>query len=129
MVSKSEFARHLRQVADGRDTGFFTIVTDSRRSVLLRLSAGQITSSHCRGRDIEEAIAVLAASRDVRYSFATSAAEDKPELVDIDTFLRRIDAFVEPDIFSFGGEAEAPPPAPGAPRRWAGMRVCCPAIP
>lgn len=115
MVAKNEFARHLRQVADTRETGFFTIVTDSRRSVLLRVSAGRITSSHCRGRDIDEAIAVLAASREVRYTFATSAAEDKPELVDVDVFLRRIDAFVETDIFAFEDGQVDDLPSPGAP--------------
>lgn len=101
-VEKIAFGRHLRQVADDAGTGAFTVVTDANRSVLLRLSGGRITSSHCRGRDITEALGVLAAAATVRYTFSRAAAEDRPELIGIDDFLRHIGAFVPPGVGEIG---------------------------
>jgi hypothetical protein len=111
-VAKLAFARHLRQVADSGENGAFTVVTDSGRSVLLRLSAGGITSSHCRSRDIEAAIAALAPSEAVRYTFTRLTPENKPELIGIDDFLRRIDAYVAPGATPAVQHADTRGPAP-----------------
>jgi hypothetical protein len=94
-VSKGAFSRNLRRAAANRETGLFTIVTDSERSVLLRISDGRITSSRCRGREIDKAIAVLEGSKTLRFSFAPAAAESHPELIGIAEFLLRIGASVD----------------------------------
>jgi hypothetical protein len=116
-VAKLTFARHLRQVANRGENGAFTVLTDSGRSVLLRLTAGHITSSHCRGRDIEAAIAVLAASETLRYTFSRATPESRPTLIGIDDFLRRIDAFVEAGDTAVAErpDARVPSPSPAAP--------------
>lgn len=96
VVPKSEFARHLRSVADSAGDGVFIVLTGANRPVMLRISAGEITTSHCRGYDIQNAIDILAPTEEVRYSFKLAAPEDKPPLIEIDDFLLAIDAYVLP---------------------------------
>ena len=85
---------HLPQVSEEGGSGMFNIVTDAQRSVLLRVSDGRITSSRCRGRDIDKAIAVLESAAAVRYSYVPGDPESGPELIPMDEFLARN----EPDL-------------------------------
>ena len=98
-VSKAELFSRIKQIVSGQENGFLTILTDTKRSVLLRFSAGKLTQSHCRTKDVNDSIQVLIECSLVKYSYAPAAAENRPELMPTETFLQLVDP---------GGDASSP---------------------
>ena len=105
-VPKSELIAQIRLIVTGRETGYLTILTDTRRSVLLRFSSGKLTHSLCRTKDVGDAIQVLNECNLVRFTYAAGAVEDRPELMPADSFLQLLDP----------GGASAPAAPMTAPR-------------
>ncbi len=122
-VPKTELIARIRQIVTARDTGYLTILTDTRRSVLLRFSSGKLTHSLCRTKDVGDAIQVLNECNLVRFTYAVGAVEDRPELMPAESFLQLLD----PGGIPGAAAPRAPPaaaPAPAAPRsRTAPQRV------
>ena len=90
-VSKAELFSRIKQIVSGQENGFLTILTDTKRSVLLRFSAGKLTQSHCRTKDVNDSIQVLFECSLVKYSYAPAAAENRPEVMPTETFLQLVD--------------------------------------
>ncbi|MFT5112056.1 MAG: hypothetical protein ACI8P9_001379 [Parasphingorhabdus sp.] len=90
-VPKSELFKQLRQIVNRRETGFVTILADNKRSVLLRFSQGKLTHSHCRSKDVGEAIHVLTECNAVKFSYAPAPVENRPELMPTEAFIELLD--------------------------------------
>lgn len=89
-VPKADLVNAIRVVARDADTGILTILTDSRRSVLLRFSEGRLVRVHCRSRDVGDAIAVLVECDQVKYTFVPAQLENRAEVMPVDSFLRAL---------------------------------------
>ena len=91
-VSKGAFARRLRQSTRGRETGMFNIVTDSQRSVLLRVTDGTITSAILkRMREDHNNIPVL--------NIAYEGQQDSQTLTRLEAFLHQAKVYQQAKKF------------------------------
>jgi hypothetical protein len=126
-VPKELLFRQIRQIVGQRETGFLTILTDTKRSVLLRFSAGKLTHSHCRTKDVADAISVLTECALVKFTYAAAQVENRPEIMPTDTFLQLIDpggdAGINPQATSYDAPSTSPavdtqytPPVAPTPR-------------
>ncbi|MFT5113559.1 MAG: hypothetical protein ACI8P9_002890 [Parasphingorhabdus sp.] len=80
----------LSQIHGNRETGFLTILTDSKRSVLLRFHGGRLTHCNCRSKEISEAIQVLMECELVKFTYVPGAVENRPEIMPTENFLQLI---------------------------------------
>jgi hypothetical protein len=110
-VSKSRLIKSISEVAWNGESGIITILTDTRRSVLLRFSKGRLTQTHCRSRDLTDAISVLNECDGVRFTFVPAQTENRPEIMPVESFLQLLAPGAEPDGF---GNAHSDP-GPSAP--------------
>ena len=85
--TKSELIEQLLKVVDKQATGYFTVLTENRRSVLLRFSHGQLTRLHSRSNEPGEAIQILADADLVKFSFATAPEDDHGEFMPAQSFI------------------------------------------
>lgn len=90
-VSKNDLLRAIQGIASTADTGILTILTDTRRSVLLRFSHGKLVQVHCRSRDVGDAVTVINECVGLKYTFVPAQPEHRAELMPVDTFVRMLD--------------------------------------
>lgn len=90
-VPKSELLAQLRSIFNNKESGMLTLLTQSKQSVLMRFSEGQLTSARCKNWDIENTISALLETESLKYSYMPSAGEDKPPLISPDDFMMMID--------------------------------------
>ena len=88
---KAVLMTRLREIFQKHESGLFTILTDHNRSIMLRFSAGKLLSARCRSWDIANTIDALLEAEMVKFSFAASVVEDKPELMPAKDFMFHID--------------------------------------
>lgn len=105
---KQALINRINQIIAGSESGFITILTDSRRSVLLRFSNGRLTHTHARGKEVGEAIQALSECNMVKFNFAPAQPENRLEVMPASSFVQLIDP-------GGGSAAIPPPPAPAAP--------------
>ena len=87
-VSKSRLLQAIAKVSWNNDSGIITVLTDTRRSVLLRFSDGRLTQTHCRSRDLTDAVSVLNECGGVRFTFVPAQPENRPEVMPVESFLQ-----------------------------------------
>ena len=90
-VPKSELLAQLRSIFNNKESGMLTLLTHSKKSVLMRFSDGQLTSARCKNWELENTISALLENESFKYSYMPSAGEDKPALIAPDDFMMMID--------------------------------------
>ena len=90
-VPKSELFAQLRSIFTNKESGMLTLLTESKKSVLMRFSNGELTSARCRHWEVEHTITALLEADNVKYSYMASASEDKDPLMAAEDFMMMID--------------------------------------
>lgn len=103
LVPKKMLIDQIRRTMIDGESGFFTILTDKKRSIMFRFSRGKLIHSHCRSRNVEEAINALNDCIELKFNHSNAQSKEQPEIIDAATFLQAI----APD-----DESVAPGPAP-----------------
>jgi len=85
-VPKSELFEELRTIFLEKNSAMLTLLTETKKSVLMRFSDGRLTSARCRSWEIEDTIEALAETETVKYSLMLSSAQNKPTLMDAEAF-------------------------------------------
>lgn len=85
-VPKSVLFEELRTIFLEKNSAMLTLLTETKKSVLMRFSEGRLTSARCRSWEIENTIEALAETETVKYSLMRSSAQDKPTLMEADAF-------------------------------------------
>ncbi|PWQ98865.1 hypothetical protein [Leucothrix pacifica] len=90
-VPKSELFDRLRTIFKNKESGMLTLLTESKQSILMRFSDGELTSARCRSWELENTIAALLETEVLKFSYISSSGEDKPPLVVPNDFMMMID--------------------------------------
>lgn len=85
-VPKSVLFEELRTIFLEKNSAMLTLLTDTKKSVLMRFSEGRLTSARCRSWEIENTIEAIAETDTVKYSIMLSGTQDKPTLMEADEF-------------------------------------------
>lgn len=85
-VPKSVLFEELRTIVLEKNSAMLTLITETKKSVLMRFSEGRLTSARCRSWEVENTIEALAETETVKYSLMSSSAQDKPTLMEADAF-------------------------------------------
>lgn len=85
-VPKSVLFEELRTIFLEKNSAMLTLLTETKKSVLMRFSEGRLTSARCRSWEIENTIEALAETETVKYSLMKSSAQDKPTLMEAEAF-------------------------------------------
>ena len=85
-VPKSVLFEELRMIILEKNSAMLTLLTETKKSVLMRFSEGRLTSARCRSWEIENTIEALAETETVKYSLMKSSTQDKPTLMEADAF-------------------------------------------
>ena len=91
LVPKSELFNQFRFIFMQKESGMLTLLTDTKKSVMMRFSDGQLTSARCRSWDIENTIEALLEAESVKFSYTRSRGEDKPMLMALEDFMMLVD--------------------------------------
>lgn len=96
-VEKQLLINQIEQIAAKQESAFFSILTDMKRSVLLRFSAGKLIHIHCRRSDAGQTTDAVNAANAInecgQLKFVRTNNEqpkDKPEVMPVDVFLKSI---------------------------------------
>ena len=85
-VPKSVLFEELRTIFLEKNSAMLTLLTDTKKSVLMRFSDGRLTSARCRSWEVENTIEALAETETVKYSIMLSGTQDKPTLMEAGDF-------------------------------------------
>ena len=85
-VHKSKLFEELRTIFLEQNSAMLTLLTDTKKSVLMRFSEGRLTSARCRSWDVADTIEALAETETVKYSVMRSGVQDKATLMEADDF-------------------------------------------
>ena len=85
-VPKSVLFEELRTIFLEKNSAMLTLLTDTKKSVLMRFSEGRLTSARCRSWEVENTIEALAETETVKYSIMLSGTQDKPTLMEAGDF-------------------------------------------
>lgn len=91
LVPKSELFNQFRFIFMQKESCMLTLLTDAKKSVMMRFSDGELTSARCRSWDIENTIEALLEAENVKFSYIRSRVEDKPMLMALDDFMMLVD--------------------------------------
>lgn len=94
--AKSELLERIQRVFKREETGMLTVLTDNNRSVMMRFTAGELTSARCRSWDVANTIEALLEAKTVKYTFTAGLSEDKPPIMGAQDFMDAISMGVEP---------------------------------
>lgn len=87
---KQALIDQIRRTMINGESGMFTILTDNRRSIMFRFSEGRLIHSHCRSRDVNEAITALSECTELKFSYSSTQPKDQQEVIAADAFLQAI---------------------------------------
>lgn len=97
LVEKQLLIEQLQQTAMAGESAFFSILTDLKRSVLLRFSKGKLIHIHCRRSGQSQAAdadnAAIAINECQRLKFVRTQSgqpKDKPEVMPLELFLQSL---------------------------------------
>ena len=90
-VDKAILFAQLVEIVENQETGFLTILTNTKRSVLLRFSQGKLTRLHSRSNQASAAIHILIECTQVKYTYASAPEDDEAEVMPASSFLQLID--------------------------------------
>lgn len=80
-VSKKRFIAFIKDVIGTKQTGLVSILTDSKRSVLLKFSQGVLIHAYSRTRDIGDVIQVINETDLIKFDIVPIPPEDGVELM------------------------------------------------
>lgn len=89
-VHKQLLIDQIQQVILKQDSAFFTILTDMKRSVLLRFSIGQLIHSYCRSRDVTQAIEAINECQQLKFTRSSGQPKEAEEVMQAGAFLESI---------------------------------------
>ncbi len=89
-VPKKTLIDQIRRIMINGESGAFTILTDEKRSIMFRFSEGKLIHSHCRSRDVNEAITALVACSELKFSHSSTQPKEQAEIIAAETFLQAI---------------------------------------
>ena len=102
-VAKDYLVGLIKGVIQKKETGLLSILTDTKRSVLLKFSEGVLIHSYCRTRDIGDVIQVINESSLVKFNLVQIPPESGIEVMPGDVLLQLLSAGLEG-----GDEAKTP---------------------
>lgn len=89
-VHKQHLISQVQQAVLTQESAFFSILTDMKRSVLLRFSMGQLIHSYCRSRDVTKAIEAINECEQLKFTRSSGTLKEAPEVMRADVFLEAI---------------------------------------
>ena len=89
-VPKSALIDQIRRTMIDGESGAFTILTDQKRSIMFRFSEGKLIHSHCRSRDVNEAITALNECNELKFRHSSIQPKDQPEIIAAEAFLQAV---------------------------------------
>jgi len=109
VITVPELIDKLKHIIVSKESCILTMLTDSRRSVLMRFSDGILTSARCRSWEIAFTIEALIEAKTVKLTVTSARAEDKPEVMHGEDFLNMINPGDTPiDLVSGHDTRQAP---------------------
>lgn len=90
-VPKSELFDQFKVIFLQKESGMLSLLTDAKKSVLMRFSDGELTSARCRSWNLENTISALLEADKVKFSYAPGRGDDKPALIAANDFMLMID--------------------------------------
>ena len=108
--SKARLIALIRNIASEHESGIVSILTETKRSVLLKFSAGKLIHSYSRTRDIGEVIQLLNEGHFVKFNFAAIPRESGSELMPIEAFIQFIQTGDESDNILQGSDPSSATP-------------------
>lgn len=100
LVSKQLLVDEIRQAIVAKESATFSLLTDMKRSVLLRFSVGKLVHIHCRGRHVDHAIMAINECQKLKFVRTNAQEKDGQELIQGEAFLAAIDSEVNPETDS-----------------------------
>jgi hypothetical protein len=110
-VTKDNLVALIKGVIQKKETGLLSILTDTKRSVLLKFSEGVLIHSYCRTRDIGDVVQVINESALVKFNLVPIPPESGIEVMPGGVLLQLLEAGLEG-----GGSSKATPQAPANQR-------------
>ena len=110
-VAKDHLVVLIKGVIQKKETGLLSILTDTKRSVLLKFSEGILIHSYCRTRDIGDVIQVINESTLVKFNLVQIPPESGIEVMPGDVLLQLLTAGLD------GGGIGSPKAATAAAQR------------
>lgn len=80
-VEKSQFIAFIKDIILSKKTGLVSILTESKRSVLLKFSQGVLIHSYSRSKDIGDVIQIINESDRIKFDIAPIPAEKGNEIL------------------------------------------------
>ncbi len=80
-VAKTRFIAFIKDILQTRKTGLVSVLTESKRSVLLKFSQGVLIHAYSRSRDIGDVIQVINESDRIKFSIVPIPAESGIEVM------------------------------------------------
>lgn len=80
-VAKSNFIAFLKGVIRNRETGLISILTESKRSVLLKFSEGVLIHAYSRSRDMGDVVQVINESDRIKFDMVPIPPENGTEIM------------------------------------------------
>lgn len=102
-VAKNQLVVLIKGVIQNKETGLLSILTDTKRSVLLKFSEGILIHSYSRTRDIGDVVQVINESTLVKFNLVQIPPESGSEVMPGDVLLQLLEAGLET-----GGSAQVP---------------------
>ena len=91
-VDKAELFDWLRGCVRRRENVILKVVTDLQKdAIILRLSDGRLVYVNCEGRSPLDALVILTECEQVRFTYASARASERPELMSPEAFLKWLD--------------------------------------
>ena len=94
-VTKDNLVALIKSVIQKKETGLLSILTDTKRSVLLKFSDGVLIHSYCRTRDIGDVVQVINESALVKFNLVPIPPESGAEVMPGDVLLQLLEAGLE----------------------------------
>ena len=86
-LEKTELVKAIKQIADEERTGLLAVVTDGKRSLLLRFCDGILIQANARKSDVGDVLFLLNDCQKVKFSFADLEMEPQPSVMPVQQFI------------------------------------------
>lgn len=106
-VSKSALIEQIRRVVEKRGSGYFSVLTDNKLSLLIGFTQGRLTRLRCRALQANDVLSVLGNTSHCKYTFSSGQDDETPDIMPVDVFLSSL---------ALGGPATAPAAGGTAPQ-------------
>lgn len=87
-VAKKYFIAFIESVIRNKETGLISILTDSKRSILLKFSEGILIHAYGRSRDLGDVVQVINESDQMKFDLVPIPPENGAEIMPGEIFLQ-----------------------------------------